>query len=32
MITFQEHKETGYAMRTWDNARLSDLTKTCLIK
>jgi hypothetical protein len=26
VITFQEHKETGYAMRTWDNARLSDLT------
>lgn len=26
MITFQEHKETGYAMRTWENARLSDLT------
>lgn len=26
MITFQEHSETGYAMRTWDNARLSDLT------
>ncbi len=26
MITFQEHQETGYAMRTWDNARLSDLT------
>ena len=26
MITFQEHPETGYAMRTWDNARLSDLT------
>lgn len=26
MITFQEHTETGYAMRTWDNARLSDLT------
>lgn len=26
MIIFQEHKETGYAMRTWDNARLSDLT------
>lgn len=26
MIEFIEHKETGYAMRTWDNARLSDLT------
>lgn len=26
MITFQEHTQTGYAMRTWDNARLSDLT------
>lgn len=26
MITFQEHEQTGYAMRTWDNARLSDLT------
>ena len=26
MIIFQEHNETGYAMRTWDNARLSDLT------
>lgn len=26
MINFQEHTQTGYAMRTWDNARLSDLT------
>lgn len=26
MITFIEHKETGYAMRTYDNARLADLT------
>lgn len=26
MIIFEEHNETGYAMRTWDNARLSDLT------
>lgn len=26
MIIFNEHKETGYAMRTWDNARLADLT------
>lgn len=26
MIIFQEHPQTGYAMRTWDNARLSDLT------
>jgi hypothetical protein len=26
MITFIEHEQTGYAMRTWDNARLSDLT------
>lgn len=26
MIIFQEHTQTGYAMRTWDNARLSDLT------
>lgn len=26
MITFHEHTETDYAMRTWDNARLSDLT------
>lgn len=25
-INFQEHTETGYAIRTWDNARLSDLT------
>lgn len=26
MIIFEEHKETGYAMRTYDNARLADLT------
>lgn len=26
MINFIEHTQTGYAMRTWDNARLSDLT------
>lgn len=26
MINFQEHVQTGYAMRTLDNARLSDLT------
>jgi hypothetical protein len=26
MIKFIEHEQTGYAMRTWDNARLSDLT------
>lgn len=26
MITFQEHEQTGYAMRTRENARLSDLT------
>jgi hypothetical protein len=26
MITFIEHEQTGYAMRTWDNVRLSDLT------
>lgn len=25
-INFQEHPQTGYAMRTWDNATLSDLT------
>lgn len=26
MINFIEHKETGYTMRTYDNARLADLT------
>lgn len=26
MIQFQEHTETGYALRTWENARLADLT------
>lgn len=26
MIQFQEHTETGYALRTWENARKADLT------
>lgn len=26
MIIFNEHPQTGYALRTWENARLSDLT------
>lgn len=26
MIQFQEHTETGYALRTWENAKRADLT------
>lgn len=26
MIQFYEHTETGYAMRTWENAKRADLT------